>query len=50
MVSTRKRLLRGTLLLSFAAGAVSAFAADGPRQLKWADLVPKSMPANTMMK
>jgi hypothetical protein len=37
-------LMKGALLLSLIAGGSSSFAADGPRQLKWADLVPKSQP------
>jgi hypothetical protein len=40
--------LRGALLLAVCTGAASAFAADGPRQLKWADLVPKATPAEAM--
>ncbi|AGK59077.1 hypothetical protein HYPDE_37028 [Hyphomicrobium denitrificans 1NES1] len=40
--------MRGALLLSAIAGAASAFAADVPRQLKWADLVPKTMPVEPL--
>lgn len=42
--------LKGALLVSAIAVTTSAFAADAPRQLKWADLVPKSMPATTILK
>jgi hypothetical protein len=37
--------------LAFALAFVTpAFAGSGPRQLQWADLVPKNMPANTIIK
>ena len=48
MMSGYRRWLQGALLLSVIAGAASAFAADVPRQLKWADLVPKTMPAEPL--
>lgn len=50
MMSRFKGLLGSALLISAVAGTGSAFATDAPRQLKWADLVPKAMPANTLMK
>ncbi|MFT3729868.1 MAG: DUF3299 domain-containing protein [Hyphomicrobium sp.] len=42
--------LKGVIALVFIGGLSSGVAAEAPRQLKWADLVPKSMPANTVMK
>jgi hypothetical protein len=42
--------LRGLLPLALLLGLTSAVSADAPRQLKWADLIPKTMPANTTMK
>jgi hypothetical protein len=50
MILRFKEWLGGVLVFSVIMGGASVFAADAPRQLKWADLVPKSMPANTMMK
>ena len=50
MASKCATLLRGVLPLLLAAGASSAFATDAPRQLNWADLVPKNVPADTVMK
>jgi uncharacterized protein len=44
-------VLRGLLPLAFVAGLSSNVVAGEPRQLKWADLVPKTMPAaNTVLK
>ncbi len=45
MASKCAKLLGGVLPLLLAAGASSAFAADAPRQLNWADLVPKNVVA-----
>ena len=45
MASKCATLLRGVLPLLLAAGASSAFATDAPRQLNWADLVPKNVVA-----
>jgi hypothetical protein len=39
------RLLSGLLFVAMAAGAASIAMADAPRQLKWADLMPKVKPA-----
>ncbi|HVZ03363.1 DUF3299 domain-containing protein [Hyphomicrobium sp.] len=51
MTSRFKGVLGGVLLMSTLFGTASGLAAtDAPRQLKWADLVPKTMPANTLMK
>jgi hypothetical protein len=48
MMTGYRRWLQGALSLSVVAGAASVFAADVPRQLKWADLVPKTMPAEPL--
>ena len=48
MTSKFALFLRGALLLSLVASSTSAVAADSPRQLKWADLVPKAMVASVM--
>ena len=45
MASKCAKLLGGVLPFLLAAGASSAFAADAPRQLNWADLVPKNVVA-----
>jgi hypothetical protein len=50
MASRYIKLMRSALLFSLVTGGASALAADAPRQLKWADLVPKNMPTNTVMK
>jgi hypothetical protein len=42
--------LKGALLVFAIAATSPATADDAPRQLKWADLVPKSMPATTVLK
>jgi len=44
------RGLTGALLVFAMASASPAIADDATRQLKWADLVPKSMPATTILK
>lgn len=41
----RTSVLRGAILLSLGAALVPAIASDSPHELKWADLVPKAMPA-----
>ncbi|MBS0232712.1 MAG: DUF3299 domain-containing protein [Proteobacteria bacterium] len=38
------------LALALIAGLSSGVAADSPRELKWADLIPKNKPANTVLK
>ncbi|RUO99641.1 DUF3299 domain-containing protein [Hyphomicrobium sp.] len=43
-------LLRGLVSLALLVGLTSLVSADAPRQLKWADLIPKTMPSNTIMK
>jgi uncharacterized protein len=43
-------VVRGLLPLAFIAGLSSAVVADAPRQLKWADLIPKTMPAAPALK
>ncbi len=48
MTAGQRRLLQGALLLAAAVAATSVFAADVARQLKWADLVPKTMPAQPL--
>lgn len=48
MMAVYGRWLQGALLLAVVAGATTVFAADVPRQLKWADLVPKTMPAEPL--
>ncbi len=45
MASKCAKLLGGVLPFLLAAGASSAFATDAPRQLNWADLVPKNVVA-----
>ncbi len=50
MSSHLTTLFRGLLLLALGAGVSSGVAADSTRQLKWADLIPKTMPANTVLK
>lgn len=51
MTSYFVSVLRGCLPFALIAGMSSGVVADSPRQLKWADLVPKTMPApNTVMK
>ncbi|MFA5955424.1 DUF3299 domain-containing protein [Hyphomicrobium sp.] len=42
--------LRGLLSLALIGGLSSGVAAEAPRQLKWADLIPKTMPADTVLK
>lgn len=42
------RWLQAALLLSVITGAAAAFAAEPPRQLKWAELVPKTVPAEPL--
>jgi len=48
MTSKFASFLRGAVLLSLVAASASAVASDSPRQLKWADLVPKAMVASVM--
>jgi hypothetical protein len=48
MASKWAVLLRGAVPLVVAAAASAAFAADAPRQLKWADLVPKAVAASVL--
>jgi len=48
MTAGQKRVLQGALLLAATIATTSVFAADVPRQLKWADLVPKAMPSDAM--
>src|ERR1700761_5602729 len=43
-------MLRGLLPLAFISVMSSTVAADAPRPLKWADLIPKTMPATTALK
>lgn len=51
MASYFGSVLRGLLPLALIGGLSSGVAADSPQQLKWADLIPKTMPAaNTVMK
>lgn len=51
MTSLFASLSRALLPFVVIAGMASGAAADSPRQLKWADLIPKTMPAaNTVMK
>jgi hypothetical protein len=50
MVSRFKISLAGALLFAVIGGMPSAFSADTPRELKWADLIPKNMPATTVLK
>ncbi len=49
MSSHLASLLRGLLPIAFIAGLSSHVAADAPRQLKWADLIPKAMPATAAL-
>ncbi|MET0408888.1 MAG: DUF3299 domain-containing protein [Hyphomicrobium sp.] len=50
MTSYFASALRSALSLALIASVTSGASADAARQLKWADLVPKTMPANTVMK
>ncbi len=50
MASKSISVLRGLLPLAFVAAMSSTVAADAPRQLRWADLIPKTMPATTALK
>ena len=50
MASKSTSVLRGLLPLAFIAAMSSTVVADAPRQLKWADLIPKTMPAAPALK
>jgi uncharacterized protein len=50
MSSHLKTLAKGLVFIVLGAGFSSGVVADAARQLKWADLVPKTMPANTVLK
>ena len=51
MASYFKSALRAFAPFALIGGLSSGVAADAPRQLKWADLIPKTMPApNTVLK
>ncbi|MBA2126769.1 DUF3299 domain-containing protein [Hyphomicrobium methylovorum] len=41
----RNKLLQGAVVLALLAGVVPAVASDSPQMLKWADLIPKTAPA-----
>lgn len=50
MMFRHKRWRQGAILAAVISGAAPAFAADTPRQLKWADLVPKAAPADSALR
>ncbi len=50
MASNPASLLRGILASAFIASLSPHAVAEAPRQLKWADLIPKAMPATAALK